>query len=288
VISKAVISSRTLSALFLLLGFISVLSARAQDPKQEDLASALVYLEGREIRKLTTNTEEYEVWLKHPSKVLLEPDWVLYSGTGFLVEREDVPYLVTAAHVARRMDFWAQVSIRGAGAKPVAVSLLELCGSADTVPWLYHVEADVAVLRLKPSERIQKDVEMHLLPYEWIAVQTKAPRAGSVLTAIGFSTGLGAKERFPPISADFKALSELIRYPRFDTGRETTFFFLDKPALSGFSGAPVFEGLARKPRLIGLVYGTVSDTAGGGFSAVVPSVFIAETLEGASDLRPSN
>ncbi|MBW1895896.1 MAG: trypsin-like peptidase domain-containing protein [Deltaproteobacteria bacterium] len=272
----------------LLVGFLAVPSSRAQDRKLEDIASALVSLEGREIRKITTENDQYEVWLKHPAKVLLEPDWTTYSGTGFFVMLGESPYLVTAAHVARRMDFWARATIRGAQGKPVTISLMELCGVSGTIPWLYHVEADVAVLPLKPSERLQQDIEKHFLPYEWIMKEEKAPPAKSLLTVIGIPSEQEMEDRFSPVLQNFKASSGLIGYPRIDTGQETTFFFLDRPSPSGFSGAPVFEELNNDTKLVGLVYGTVSDTAGGGFSAVVPSVFIAETLDGASDLKPSN
>jgi hypothetical protein len=272
----------------LLVGFLAVPSTRAQDPKLENIASALVFLEGREIRKTIIENDQYEVWLKHPARVLLEPDWIMYSGTGFLVIRGESPYLVTAAHVARRMDFWARAIVQSAQGKPVTISLIELSGVPDTIPWIYHVEADVAVLPLKPSERVQKDIEKHFLPYEWIVKEEKAPSAKSLLTVIGIPSDQKMEDKFPPVVHNFKASSGLVGYPRFDTGQETTFFFLDRPAPSGFSGAPVFEELANDTKLVGLIYGTVSDTAGGGFSAVVPSVFIAETLDGASDLKPSN
>lgn len=271
---------------FILAGFVFTGPLQAEDLKLEDLYSTVVYLEGREIMKTKKDDVEHEVWLKHPEKTLLEPQWVKNIGTGFLVERNRSLYLVTAAHVARWMDFWAQVTIRTTPDRLLTLSLVELSGGAGTILWTYHKEADIAVLPLAPSERARQAIEDHFLPYESLVRTPKAPAPSAILTVIGFPLELGIEDRFFPIFQESKASSGLTRYPVSETRQEATFFFIDKPSLYGFSGAPVFQGLTGEVQLVGLVYGTVSDTLGGQFSAVVPSAFIAETLEAASRSKP--
>ena len=58
------------------------------------------------------------------------------------------------------------------------------------------VEADVAVVPLKPSERVQQALERHFLPYESVLSERKAPTRNSVLTVIGFPLELGIEDRF--------------------------------------------------------------------------------------------
>jgi hypothetical protein len=272
-----------LVAPILVLVLVNVSILQAQETTLGQLSSSVVYLEGREIKTTMKDDTVYEVWLKHPEKTLLEPQWLEYKGTGFLVLWKDVPYLVTAAHVAKWMGFWAQVAIPQGDSETVTFSLAELCGVSNNIPWIYHIEAAVAVLRLQPSERVQQALENHFLPSQWIMSEEKAPPSDSPLTTIGFSQEKRPGRKQFPVSQTFESSSNLTRYPRFDTMQETTFFFLDKSTFPGFSGAPVFIGLESEVTLVGLVYGTVSDSAGGGFSAAVPSAFIAETLTAASE-----
>ena len=273
-------------AAVLLIGFLFACPVQAEDLKLDDLYSTVIYLEGREIMKTQKDDIEYEVWLKHPERTLLEPQWVKNIGTGFLIERNRSLYLVTAAHVAKWMDFWAQATVRTTPDRLLTLSLVELSGGSSSILWTYHKEADVAVLPLDPSDRARQAIQDHFLPYQSMMTTQKAPAPSAILTVIGFPLELGIEDRFFPIFQESRASSGLTRYPLSNTRREATFFFMDKPTLYGFSGAPVFQGLTGDVKLVGLVYGTVSDTLGGQFSAVVPSAFIAETLEAASRPKP--
>ena len=132
-------------AAVLLIGFLFACPVQAEDLKLDDLYSSVVYLEGREIMKTQKDDIEYEVWLKHPQRTLLEPQWIKNIGTGFLIERNRSLYLVTAAHVAKWMDFWAQATVRTTPDRLLTLSLVELSGGSSGILWTYHEEADVAV-----------------------------------------------------------------------------------------------------------------------------------------------
>ncbi|HSR12816.1 MAG TPA: hypothetical protein VLS90_15340, partial [Thermodesulfobacteriota bacterium] len=80
--------------------------------------------------------------------------------------------------------------------------------------------------------------------------------------------------------------------------KPSTFFILDKPSVGGFSGAPVFVlpgpyfsedkvVTGKEIGCVGLVHGTLFDSTGGKFAAVVPSAFIAETIREAEMKFPA-
>ena len=68
------------------------------------------------------------------------------------------------------------------------------------------------------------------------------------------------------------------------------YFITQDPSVGGFSGGPVFDRrlpytdtgkmiiVSGKPKLVGLVHGTLPDKTGGKFGAMVPGYLILETI----------
>ena len=71
-----------------------------------------------EIRMI--NGIPHEVWLRRTNQRSPIPSTVRYAGTGFFVEKDNVPYLVTAAHVASKITQHGFVTMRGKGDKPLS------------------------------------------------------------------------------------------------------------------------------------------------------------------------
>lgn len=269
---------------------VIVYAAIAQAELLDKIYATIVYLQ-REIPE-TTNIDgiNYEIYLKPVGKDVLIPRTIKRLGTGFLVIDGDLLFLVTAQHVASQMSLDSLAAIRTSEDRPMTFTLAKLSGITDALKWVSHDKADVAVLPLHPGSDVMPHLKEHFLPKDMISTKLEAPSRERPLTTIGFPLGLGVKERFSPISRESKPASGLLTIPRFDTKQPAIFYLLDNPSIGGFSGAPIFEmpgahssqgGLVIGGRLacVGLIHGTISDDTGGKLGAVVPSAFIAETID---------
>jgi hypothetical protein len=153
--------------------------------------------------------KEVEVWLRAPGG-RPRPKLDRHLGSAFVVGRGTTAILVTAAHVARRMDVEALVSFRRASGGRAGVTLAKLAGrSRGALPWIHHGHADVAALRLRwvpPSLRRQ------LLPYERLRAGARAPDGAEPLLVIGFPLGLFAEQDFAPVIKRAHTASGLVRF----------------------------------------------------------------------------
>ncbi len=257
----------------------------------EEMYSVVVYLhsEKETSRKIDIGGESYEVWVKRPNELQPRPYFEHRTGTGFFVVRGEAYYLVTAQHVANETSSTSQITIKSENDKPYCFSLGELWNQTGPLTWVFHQEADIAVLPLKPSAALIKKLEGHFLPFRDLNGEEKAPLRERPLTVIGFPLGLGIRDRFSPISQETKPSSGLLRLARFDNRKMATFYILDKPSVGGFSGAPVFMlpssyffedrmVVSKGVSCVGVVHGTLFDNTGGKFAAVVPSSFVIETI----------
>lgn len=221
------------------------------------------------------------------------------TGTGFFVLTEskgsvatEQPYLVTASHVADFLTQDSNITFRALGDVPVSVLLKDLVSGGGKLTWHIHNEADVAVLKLKLDSTTIPLMKGRCLKFSSIANDESAPRREQPVMVMGFPLELGTTGRFSPLTSEAKPASGLLRYPRFDTKKEATFFVLDKPSIGGFSGGPVFlmpgpfasggamvfTEMPAPTVVVGLVHGTFSDNTGGKLAAIVPSKFIRDTI----------
>ena len=248
-------------------------------PTLDELARAVLFLQAPETPKAGKSTR--------PKPGLI------HIGTGFLVELDSRPFLVTAEHVAKRMGPTSSVTFAGDRGEPVTIALPSLVGDRP-IRWVVHDTADVAVLPLRPAPDVERAFLPRALPPRYFSRELAAPPRNRPLTTIGFPLGLGAIERGPddklsPLSRESKPASGLITLNRFDTKKPSVFFLLDSPTIGGFSGSPALitpgsfsdgPGLAMSATVlcVGLVHGTIQDEQGG-LAAIVPASFIVETLE---------
>ena len=251
----------------------------APPPTLEALARAILFLQAPEAPKAGT--------LGRPKAGLI------HIGTGFLIDLNSRPFLVTAEHVAKRMGPTSSVTFAGDRDERVTIALPSLVGDRP-IRWIVHGTADVAVLPLRPAPEVERALLPRALPLRYFSRELAAPPRNRPLTTIGFPLGLGAIERGPddklsPLSRESKPSSGLITLKRFDTKKPSVFFLLDSPTIGGFSGSPVLitpgafsEGpgitMSATVLCVGLVHGTIQDQQGG-LAAIVPTAFIVETLE---------
>jgi len=226
-------------------------------------------------------------------------------GTGFFVKHGEKLYLVTASHVSVSLTNQSMVTIASTNGRPFTFQLKDLIPQKDpfklsfyppkeSLKWITHPIADVAVLCLNPSKQFFDDhLAGHVLPSSYLERNKEAPPRSLTLTVIGFPLQLGASEYFSPISRETKTASGLLEIPRFDNKVISPFFITQDPSIGGFSGAPLFDTrlpystattalqieVGGEPRIVGLVHGTLSDSTGGKMGAIVPAFLILETLD---------
>jgi hypothetical protein len=252
----------------------------------EDLSKCVVLLERQFIETVKIDGQDVEVWLRFPDAKRATPKRVKHVGTGFFVATETAAFLVTAAHVAEKMDGEARLSIRNRRGRRSSIQLSQLVSPvARKVGWIVPRNTDVAVVRIpKPPAALRG----RCLAASGLALGRTAPSGTVELTMIGFPLGLTSEKHFAPMAKRVHAASGILPFSGEEMGDPADFFLLDQPSMGGYSGAPVFViagqhpetgdvSLAR-PRCVGLISRTISDESGGQFAAVVPSAAIRKAL----------
>jgi hypothetical protein len=251
----------------------------------EDLSRCVVMLHREFTETIKVDGKDVEVWLRPPG-AKPKPKRDRHLGTAFLAATASDAFLVTAAHVARRMDREARLSYPRHNGHRGSLALSDLLGKRGRNLWVFHPPADVAVARIpKPPAALRGC----FLPAELLVGKCSAPSGALDLLAIGFPLGLASDLHFAPIAKRAHAASGIVRFRGEEMSGPAHFFLLDQPAMGGYSGAPVF--IAPQARLgttgevstvaahcVGLLSQTISDETVGQFAAVVPSSVIRRLL----------
>jgi S1-C subfamily serine protease len=207
-------------------------------------------------------------------------------GTGFIVNRNNRPCLVTASHVARDLGRDFRMVMQGGDGKAVQEGL-------KGVVWNVSPYADAAFAWLPQGSGGDRGrVLARAIPEAFLTARTLPPSRDITLVAMGYPLGLGSKGYVSPLSFETKAASGLIPLERFDTRKDATFILLQSPSISGLSGGPVFdvgrpliEGDKLEARngisLVGLVSGVIWDKTGGKLAMIVPATEIARLFQSA-------
>lgn len=274
--------------ILILLVLSSNLIAQNKFSEIEKFLGAVGYIKDTKIFTEKIDTIDYEVWLKHRNKIF--PKTFDQTGTCFFVYTEFDLYLVTANHVASFTTKNTEITISSTNDVPLTFKLGEIIKDKSNLNWTTHPIADVSVIELD-SISILKGLNGCYVPFEMLSFKLEAPFREREVTTYGYPLSLGIGQKISPITKTSKPSSSLIELERFDNKVKTIFFLLDDPSVSGFSGGPVFElpqeiGSGKDQifvqvnRIVGLVHGSISNKAGG-FAAIVPSIYIKETIENA-------
>ncbi len=194
-------------------------------------------------------------------------------------------FIVTASHVARKMESTSILVLGGADDRPVTLQLESFAKIGSS--WKHHDQADIAIREVSVSGNEQL-FEGRFLPIDLFDKELNAASRDDDLTAFGFPLGLGVGEFFSPLTFVSRASSGLVTLPRFDTKQPCNFFILENPSIGGYSGCPVFTigfkkigALAIKSggvKCYGFMHGTISDDTGGKLAAVTPSHYLFDLL----------
>jgi S1-C subfamily serine protease len=207
-------------------------------------------------------------------------------GTAIFIEKNNEPYLLTAAHVVKNLNDKAYVILSDPRGVPTKVGLSVLLGGSNFDP---HNQADLAKVKIFITKENVAYMEKRCFPYTQIDLSEKPVSKDVELTTIGFPLGLGAMgPKFSPLTYRTHVAAPSITLPRFDNKTPSDFIILELPSAGGYSGGPVFDlgylisgaMTTTKDRTIlhGIVHGTIIDATGGKLAAITPCKYLSDWL----------
>lgn len=208
-------------------------------------------------------------------------------GTGCFIEKDSVPYLVTAEHVKKDILPDTIIVFGEANSANHQVVL----SSIVIGDWILHPMADIAVTKLDTG-KLDEKFSKRFFPFLQIIAQPIPLSRERELTIAGFPHGLGTtltgSSKFSPLTFRSFASSSYLSLPRADNGTVCDFFCLENPAMGGYSGGPIFDmGYLSTPVLTqsygdttiwGFVHGTIKDKTGGKIALVTPGYYLKEII----------
>ncbi len=207
-------------------------------------------------------------------------------GTGFFIEKNNYPYLITATHVAKTTNDQTMIIVGNANCNSNHQYLYAL-SNGNT--WKHHAVADISILKMNPQLTIvQQFVAGRCLPWHIFNIEFKAPSRDTELTIFGFPNGLGIHGHFSPLTFRSFASSAILTLPRADTSSMSDFFCMENPACGGYSGGPVMDLSYFQRECVtmtgggtkchGIIHGTISDQTGGKIALVTPCFYLRDLI----------
>lgn len=203
-------------------------------------------------------------------------------GTAIFIEKNNEPYLLTAAHVVKNINAQAYAILSDINGVPTKVLLSVLVGGAT---FTNHGTADLAKVKINMTATNMSHLNGRCFPYGQIDLTTNPVSKDIELTTIGFPLGLGsAGAKFSPLTYRSHVASPVITLPRFDNQIPSDFIILELPSIGGYSGGPTFDlgyvisgGMTSTKQntfLHGIVHGTITDQTGGKLAAITPCKYL--------------
>ncbi len=207
-------------------------------------------------------------------------------GTGIFIEKDNQPYLLTAAHVIKNINDKAYVILSDEKGTSTKVPLDVLLGGTK---FNNHPQADLANAKIIVTDKNIGYLSGRCFPYKQINIGNNLISKDLELTTIGFPLGLGATgAKFSPITFRTYVAAPIITLPRFDNKVPVDFIILELPSTGGYSGGPMFDlgylitgSMTTKKEhtiLHGIVHGTISDPTGGKLAAITPCKYLDRWL----------
>ena len=213
------------------------------------------------------------------------------AGTGIFIarqtgEQEFRGWLVTATHVVTEFTHETKLLICDANNNANEYQIPFFAGNNG---WEHHAEADVSKVAIQFTQQNQAVLQNRFFPAEQMRAEPGSVSRDDELTAIGFPLGLGGFGKFAPLTFRTFAASPEITLARADTGTPSDFIALEKSAIGGYSGGPVFDLGVRllgqgmqvnsaQTTLHGITHGTIGDQ-NGRMGLVTPTSYLAPWLQ---------
>ena len=207
-------------------------------------------------------------------------------GTGCFIQKDGVPYLVTAEHV-NKLILPDSVIVFGESNSTNHIVLLSGISKGN---WQAHPIADLSLTQLDGLDSRFTD---RFFPYNQVSLVASPISRERELTTVGFPQGLGTtltgSSKFSPLTFRSFASSGYLTLDRADTHTPQVFFCLENPSVGGYSGCPVIDlaymisGFITQskgnPVCHGIMHGTMSDNTGGKLALVTPMFYLNDLLE---------
>ena len=129
------------------------------------------------------------------------------TGTGIFIEKNNIPYLLTAEHVVKNINPQSYVILSDNG-EPIKVMLDILLGGST---FAFHEKADLAKAKITITADNEKILRERCFPFNQIEVNNNLISKDIQLTTIGFPLGLGANSSsYSPLGSVLKSVYGLV------------------------------------------------------------------------------
>lgn len=207
-------------------------------------------------------------------------------GSGIFIVKDNQIFVLTAAHVANKININTYIVLSDNNNKPLNVPLNTMLQGGR---FENHNKADLSKARIFDNQFNHHLLEQRFFDYSQINLSDNAISRDIELTTAGFPLGLGSLgNKFSPLSYRTFAAAPSITLKRFDNQVENDFIILESPSIGGYSGGPVFDlgymqnsfmsATGSQTTLHGIVHGTISDPTGGKLAAITPTKYLKDWL----------
>lgn len=208
------------------------------------------------------------------------------TGTGFFVINPDKNYLITAAHVAAKINLNTYIIVSDNKNTPLKIPINTMLQGGI---FENHPLADLAKARIYLNIYNSHLLLKRFFPFDHIEITDNLVSKDTELTTVGFPLGLGAEgQKFTPLTFRTYPAASIISLKRFDNEIINDFIILESPSVGGYSGGPVFDlgytvnrgstTYSEKTILHGIVHGTINDDTGGKLAAITPAKYLKDWL----------
>lgn len=208
-------------------------------------------------------------------------------GTGCFIEKDSIPYIVTAEHVKNGVHPDTIIVFGESNSTNHQVLLSDITSGN----WIVHSVADISAIKLD-AQKIDGKFCKRFFPLSQISSRQTSLSRDRELTIAGFPSGLGTTltgaSKFSPLTFRSYASSSYLTLNRADTNTPSDFFCLENPAMGGYSGGPVIDmGYINTPvmsqnygdtTIWGFIHGTMKDETGGKIALVTPGYYLYDII----------
>ncbi len=232
---------------------------------------------------LTVKSQSYDSETLYNKVVLLydHRDGKPFSGTGFILIKENSYFLVTAKHVTDSISVKScRILFRSLESTAQELTIKEF--ASETSQFRFDHKSDYAILELEHPTIGHKDI-LQRSAIEFSAIidsRESIPRFIDILV-LGYTLNAINWEDFSPISLKSYIASSLLNVKINNVTNEFLVYVIGAPSLEGFSGGPIFGEVIDhknnkliKTILIGIVTGNIDNRLG----FITPSFYLLDLI----------
>lgn len=211
-----------------------------------------------------------------------------HSGTAFVIKKESDFFLVTAAHVAKRISKNGTLSFFANTSQLLSLKLSNFffANKSPNLFWNISDSSDVAIVRLANLGKNKPLLEYICFSYEMLETQMGDYPRDLQTYYFGYPYYFQSKYSTCFTQRSFFSSGLIFCKIAESENRMGYHLTLEDPSIQGFSGGPVLVNVSSgviysegsETKITGIVSGTISDNTGGKTGLIAPAYYIAKVI----------